>query len=102
MHSYTLIYSHLLTIKSSLARLCDIRPRRQQPPLWSCWPCDSPGASLALREDKGVLAIVVDAVPAERAEGAEDGRDGLAILLPLAVFDGGGTAEAAGAFDADD
>jgi hypothetical protein len=43
---------------------------------------------------EGKLAIVIDTVPAEFAEGAEDRDDGLAVLLALAVFDGGGAAEA--------
>ena len=45
---------------------------------------------------------MIDAVPAEAAEGAVDGGGGLALFFALSVLDGGGGAEAAVAIDADD
>jgi hypothetical protein len=41
------------------------------------------------------LAVVIDAVPADLAEGAEDRRNRLLLFFALTVFDGGGAAETA-------
>ena len=58
--------------------------------------------SISLRDAQRILPIVIDAVPAKRAEGSENGGEGFALLFAFTVLDGGGAAEAAGAFDADD
>jgi hypothetical protein len=41
------------------------------------------------RSNEGELAIVIDAVPAEFAKGAQDGCDRLAFFLAITMLDGG-------------
>lgn len=56
----------------------------------------------AFFENKGILTIIIDTVPAELAKGTKDGRERLALLFPFAMLDGGGMTDAIDAFDADD
>ena len=47
------------------------------------------------------LTVLIDAVPADLAERAEDGRNRLLLFLTFAMLDGGGAAETAVRFNAD-
>lgn len=51
---------------------------------------------------EGVFTVFIDTEPAKAAEGAEDGCGGFAVVFAVAVFDGGGAAEAVVDLDADD
>lgn len=61
-----------------------------------------PSGHLGSFINQGVLAIFIDAVPAEFGEGVQDRNQGFALILVFAVLDGGSMRNTVDAFKTDD